>query len=253
MTRRSAASLISGSSLVSAFVLLLAVLVAAPSHAATGDARILERMTGSDQVIIVTAANRSATAGSLRTYERRGDGWRMVQSRTRAQLGYGGLVPAKERRQGTGTTPIGTFAITSSFGRATDPGARLDYIRVDRNDAWTYNPRVPATYNIFQSTNRSWASYGNYVEMLWDYGYQYDYVAIMDFNLPRGPITTKPNGVRVTDQPGDLRRGGGIFLHVDNGKKTAGCIAIDRGVMRDVMRWLDPAADPVIVVTLDRQ
>lgn len=252
MTRRAVSSRISGSSLLSVLALLLTVLVAAPSHASSSDARILDRVTGSDQVIIVTAANRSATAGSLRTYERRGDGWRLVQSRTRAQLGYGGLVPAKERRQGTGATPIGTFAITSSFGRAKDPGTRLDYIRVDRNDAWTYNPRVPATYNIFQNANRSWASYGNYVEMLWDYGYQYDYVAIMDFNLPRGPISTKPNGVRVTEKPGDLRRGGGIFLHVDNGRKTAGCIAIDRGVMRDVMRWLDPAADPVIVVALEK-
>lgn len=239
-------------SVLAALALLVTPIGAAPAHAAPSDARILDRTDGSDQVIIVTAASRSSTAGSLRTYERRGDEWRMVQSRTRAQLGYGGLVPADDRRQGTGTTPIGTFAITSSFGRAKDPGTRLAYTRVDRNDAWTYNPRVPATYNIFQSVNKSWKSYGNYVEMLWDYGYQYDYVAIMDYNLPRGPITTKPNGVRVTEQPGDLRRGGGIFLHVDNGRKTAGCIAIDRGVMQDVMRWLDPAANPVIVVALEK-
>ncbi len=243
MTRRALASLISA-------LALLITLPAVPAQAASSDARILDGISDSDQVIIVTAANRSSTAGSLRTYERSGGEWRIVQSRTRAQLGYGGLVPAKDRRQGTGTTPIGTFAITSAFGRAKDPGTALDYIRVDRNDAWTYNPRVPATYNIFQNVDRSWRSYGNYVEMLWDYGYQYDYVAIMDYNLPRGPITTKPNGVRVSGQPGDLRRGGGIFLHVDNGRKTAGCIAIDRAVMRDVMRWLDPAKDPVIVVAL---
>jgi L,D-peptidoglycan transpeptidase YkuD (ErfK/YbiS/YcfS/YnhG family) len=74
----------------------------------------------------------------------------------------------------------------------------------------------------------------------------------MDFNLPVGPIRTKPNGVRVTNQPGDLRRGGGIFLHVDNGKKTAGCIAIDRSIMKEVMSWLDPSKNPVIVVELDR-
>lgn len=243
MTRRACTFLVA---------LFLTISIAAPTQAASLDQRILESVTDSDQVVIVTAAQRSSTAGTLRTYERNNGEWRLVQSRVRAQLGYGGLVPADERRQGTGTTPIGTFAFTSSFGRAKDPGTALDYIRVDRNDAWTYNPRVPATYNIFQDVNKSWRSYGNYVEMLWDYGMQYDYVAIMDFNLPRGPVSTKPNGVRVTEKPGDLRRGGGIFLHVDNGRKTAGCIAIDRSVMRDVMRWLDPAEDPVIVVALEK-
>lgn len=243
MTRRACTFLVA---------LLLTISIAAPTQAASLDQRILESVTDSDQVVIVTAAKRSSTAGTLRTYERNNGEWRLVQSRVRAQLGYGGLVPADERRQGTGTTPIGTFAFTSSFGRAKDPGTELDYIRVDRNDAWTYNPRVPATYNIFQDVDKSWRSYGNYVEMLWDYGMQYDYVAIMDFNLPRGPVSTKPNGVRVTEKPGDLRRGGGIFLHVDNGRKTAGCIAIDRSVMRDVMRWLDPAEDPVIVVALEK-
>ena len=248
MTRRFAA-------IFSSFALAIgavAVQPASPALASPGDAAILDRIEKTDQVIIVTAPNRASTAGTLRTYEKRGDAWRIVQGNTRAQLGYGGLVPADNRRQGTGTTPIGTFAITSAFGRAKNPGTTLDYIRVDRNDAWTYNPRVPSTYNIFQSVNKSWKSYGNYVEMLWDYGYQYDYVAIMDFNLPAGPIRTKPNGVRVTDQPGDLRRGGGIFLHVDNGKKTAGCIAIDRAVMKEVMDWLDPTKNPVIVVEPDR-
>jgi L,D-peptidoglycan transpeptidase YkuD (ErfK/YbiS/YcfS/YnhG family) len=231
---------------------VVAVLPVSPALASPGDAAILDRIEKTDQVIIVTAPNRASTAGTLRTYEKRGDSWQIVQGNTRAQLGYGGLVKADARRQGTGTTPIGTFAITSAFGRAKNPGTTVDYIRVDRNDAWTYNPRVPSTYNIFQSVNKSWKPYGNYVEMLWDYGYQYDYVAVMDFNLPAGPIRTKPNGVRVTNQPGDLRRGGGIFLHVDNGKKTAGCIAIDRSVMKEVMVWLDPTKNPVIVVELDR-
>jgi len=231
---------------------LFTVLPGQPALAAPADAGILDRIEKTDQVIIVTAPNRASTTGTLRTYEKRGDNWRMVQANTRAQLGYGGLVKAEARRQGTGTTPIGTFAITSAFGRAKNPGTTVDYLRVDRNDAWTYNPRVPSTYNILQTANKSWKSYGNYVEMLWDYGYQYDYVAVMDFNLPVGPIRTKPNGVRVTNQPGDLRRGGGIFLHVDNGKKTAGCIAIDRSIMKEVMSWLDPSKNPVIVVELDR-
>lgn len=201
------------------------------------------------QVIVVTAPSYRATEGTLRTYELIDGAWKVVQKSVRAQLGYGGLVEGTKRRQGTGTTPTGTYAILDAFGRQPNPGTRVEYIRVDRNDAWTYNPRVPSTYNVFQTVDRSWKRYGNYVEHLWDMGMQYNYVSVLDYNLPSGPVRTKPNGVRVSDNPPDTSRGGGIFLHVDNGRKTAGCIAIKESVMRNILTWLDPAKDPHIVIS----
>lgn len=205
-----------------------------------------------EQVIVVTAPNWRSTEGTLHTFEKADGQWRVVQENVRAQLGYGGMVRGTSRRQGTGTTPTGTYAVLSGFGRKADPGTQLDYVQVDRNDAWTYNPRVPRTYNIFQTVNRSWKSYGNYVERLWNMGMQYNYVAVLDYNLPEGPLTTRPDGVRVSQQPPNTSRGGGIFLHVDNGKKTAGCIAIDETVMRSVMRWLDPDKEPHIVISVEK-
>ena len=228
-------------------VLLVAIFGASGAHAVevpfdperVGDAR---------QVIVVEADSWSSTEGTLVAYERTADGWRVVQPQVRAQFGYGGMVRGDRRLQGTGTTPTGTYEILSAFGRKPDPGTALDYRRVDRDDAWTYNPRVPRTYNIYQDVDRSWASYGKYVEELWNMGKQYDYVAVLDYNLPPGPIRTNAQGVRVTDSPADTRRGGGIFLHVDNGKKTAGCISVQKSVMRSLLTWLDPDASPVIVI-----
>lgn len=199
-------------------------------------------------MIVVEAPRWSSTEGTLTAFERTDGSWQVVQPTVRAQLGYGGLVRGDRRRQGTGTVPTGVYGILSGFGREPDPETDLDYIQVDRNDAWTYNPRVPSTYNVFQTADRSWKSYGGYVEDLWDMGMQYDYVAILDYNLPEGPIRTGANGVRRSSSPPDTSRGGGIFLHVDNGNKTAGCIAVSKPVMRDLMRWLDPAKDPVIVI-----
>ena len=227
--------------------IVAAVLIAGAPHARAtsvpegrvGDAR---------QVIVVEAPRWSSTEGTLTAFERTDGSWQVVQPTVRAQLGYGGLVRGDRRRQGTGTVPTGVYGILSGFGREPDPGTDLDYIQVDRNDAWTYNPRVPSTYNVFQTADRSWKSYGGYVEDLWDMGMQYDYVAILDYNLPEGPIRTGANGVRRSSSPPDTSRGGGIFLHVDNGNKTAGCIAVSKPVMRDLMRWLDPAKDPVIVI-----
>jgi len=209
------------------------------------------RIGDARQVVVVTAPSWKATEGTLATYEKRAGQWELVQDEVRAQLGYGGLVRGDRRRQGTGTVPTGVFGILSGFGRKADPGTGLDYIQVDRNDAWTYNPRVPSTYNIFQTVDKSWKAYGGYVEHLWDMGYQYDYVAVLDYNVPEGPITTGPKGIRRSSEPPNTSRGGGIFLHVDNGNKTAGCVAIKKSIMRDVLAWLDPKKDPVIVIRVD--
>ena len=229
-----------------AVVVAIFSLTAIPSAHATSvpDSRVGDAR----QVIVVEAPRWSSTEGTLTAFEKRDGNWQVVQPTVRAQLGYGGLVRGDRRRQGTGTVPTGVFEILSGFGRKADPGTALDYIQVDRNDAWTYNPRVPSTYNVFQDADRSWKSYGGYVEELWDMGYQYDYVAVLDYNLPEGPIRTGAEGVRRSTNPPDTSRGGGIFLHVDNGNKTAGCIAVTKRVMRDLMTWMDPKKDPVIVI-----
>jgi L,D-peptidoglycan transpeptidase YkuD (ErfK/YbiS/YcfS/YnhG family) len=201
------------------------------------------------QVIVVTAPSWRSTHATLRTYERDGSGgWRAVVGATPARLGWSGLYLAAERRQGTGKTPAGTFAIPSAFGRLPNPGTDLPYTEFDRNDAWTYNPRNPYTYNVFQDADVSWAAYGGYVEDLWGHGRQYRYVAVLDYNLPDGPIRTDARGIRRSTVPPDTKAGGGIFLHVTDGRSTAGCIAISQDAMRGVLAWLDPARKPVIVV-----
>jgi len=206
----------------------------------------------SQQVIIVTARSWGSRTGTVTAYQvSAGGGWEPVLGPMRAMLGHSGLIRAAQRRQGTGKTPTGTFRIVSAFGRQPDPGTSMPYLRIDRDDAWTYHPKVPSTYNMLQTAPRSWRSYGGYVEHLWSYGVQYDYVAVMDYNLPGEPIRTGADGVRRTSKPADTARGGGIFLHASDGKVTAGCIAVPVGQMRAIMRWLDPAKDPRIVVRVD--
>ena len=229
-------------------VLAVAAIVVFGSPNANATSVPDERVGNARQVIVVEAPRWSSTEGTLTAFEKSNGDWSVVQPTVRAQLGYGGLVRGDRRKQGTGTVPTGVFEILSGFGRKANPGTGLEYIQVDRNDAWTYNPKVPSTYNVFQDADRSWKSYGGYVEELWDMGMQYDYVAVLDYNLPEGPIRTDAKGIRRSTTPPNTSRGGGIFLHVDNGNKTAGCVAVKRSVMRDLMRWLDPEKDPVIVI-----
>lgn len=238
--------------LAATLALAAGVGVTAPADAAERPAYHPSRLAhvgSAGQVIVVTAPDSRSTHGTLRAYERDGQGgWRQVVAATPARLGWSGLARAADRRQGTGKTPAGTFAIPSAFGRYADPGTELPYRQFDRDDAWTYNPKVPSTYNVFQTAPYSWRSYGSYVEHLWEYGKQYRYVAVMDYNLPDGAITRDANGIRRAANPANTKAGGGIFLHVTDGRSTAGCIAIPQATMRNVLRWLDPDRRPVIVV-----
>jgi L,D-peptidoglycan transpeptidase YkuD (ErfK/YbiS/YcfS/YnhG family) len=209
----------------------------------------LAHVADTRQVVVVTAPGWRSTRGTLRTYERAADGtWTQVLGDTPAWLGAGGLVRAEKRRQGTGTTPAGTFALPSAFGRRGNPGTAMPYVQFDRNDAWPYDPGDPATYNVFQHEPRWKRWSGGYVEHLWRLRDQYRYVAVLDYNLPAAPYVLRRNGLRTAPVPADTRRGGGIFLHVDDDRPTAGCVAIPVGPMREVLRWLDPAANPVIVI-----
>lgn len=218
-----------------------------PAFSAPGD---LPGTSASRQLVLVTATSMRSTTATLATYERDTNGWKQVGRTMTAYLGRRGLVVGDQRRQSTGTTPTGTYALNTAFGRLPDPGAKLPYTQIDRNDAWTYNPRFPSTYNLFQDVNRSWRSYGGYVEHLWQLGPQYDYVVTTSFNEPRGPITRTKDGVRRTANPSNTQRGGGIFLHVSKGEPTVGCVSMPRADMRRIVQWLDPDANPVVVIGL---
>ena len=64
-------------------------------------------------------------------------------------------------------------------------GARLDYRRVDGDDWWPYEPRDPATYNVYQfhkAQRTHWRH--DKAEHLDSYTTQYGYAIVVGFNLP---------------------------------------------------------------------
>ena len=238
--------------LVAAFALAL-VLTHIPLYGAqAAEESWLSTITDSDQVVLVTAVNTQSTTGKLSSYQRIDGQWQQIQPAVSVFLGRSGLTPAKLRVQSSGTTPMGTFGLTTAFGRETNPGTQMPYTHLDHDDAWTYNPRVPRTYNLFQSAKRNWRSYGKYVEHLWALGPQYDYVVTTTFNEPEGPVLQSADGVNRVTASANTKLGGGIFLHVSKGVPTAGCISMNKKVMRALVQWLTPAAHPVVVIGLER-
>lgn len=169
-------------------------------------------------------------------WRQRSGGWERVQRSRAGRTGYGGLVPGPEREQGTGTTPLGTYRITETFGNAARPsGTRLPFHRVRRGDYWVqdnasrfYNQRRHKSLGRF----RWWLDGEDSSEHLPDYDAQYAWSLVIDFNRPR-PVR---------------RRGSGIFLHVNGEGATAGCVSAPRPFIRSMMRRLRPGLSPVIAI-----
>ncbi|SDS05746.1 L,D-transpeptidase family protein [Microlunatus soli] len=157
---------------------------------------------------------------------------------TKSRLGYGGTVAGTKRRQGTGTTPRGTYSITSAFGLKADPGSWVPYHRVKSGDYWVED-NGSRYYNTLRNRSaggfRYWlpTSDANSSERLTDYPGQYDYALVINYNRP-------PNAVRY--------RGAGIFLHVKGDGATAGCVSISRTNMRIALAYLR-SGDKIVITS----
>ncbi|MEP6526137.1 MAG: L,D-transpeptidase family protein [Nocardioidaceae bacterium] len=206
--------------------------------------------TGVRQLITVTSRGWNDTWATLRFWHRKlGGSWRSASPPIRARVGYGGWARAHRRVQSTGTTPAGLFRIRRAFGSLPDPGTRLDYRRFDSNDYWPYEPRDPATYNVYQYSKADRTRWRpDYAEHLWRYRQQYGYAVVIGFNLPSGISYSPKRQQWVAKHRSDTSRGGGIFLHVHNGKATAGCVAINKDSLASILTRLKPARHPRIVM-----
>jgi L,D-peptidoglycan transpeptidase YkuD (ErfK/YbiS/YcfS/YnhG family) len=202
------------------------------------------------QLVTISSPSWSATTGRLRAWRRPvGGKWVQVHGPVPVVLGYAGWVLAADRVQSSGTSPAGVFRLPFGFGRLPDPGTSLRYRQYDANDWWPYEPRDPATYNLFQTHKAATSHWrADYSEHLADYPTQYAMAIAVGFNLPSGVHYSTLRKQRVAKSPADTSRGGGIFLHVAGAGRTAGCVAMARWQVRWLLRWLQPNRHPRVAM-----
>jgi L,D-peptidoglycan transpeptidase YkuD (ErfK/YbiS/YcfS/YnhG family) len=186
---------------------------------------------------VVTVDHTDGYRATVSFWKLTGSGWRARFGAKDGRIGYGGLVRGTRREQGTGTTPLGTYALPWAFGTGpADPGWRLAYRQVEEGDFWVQD-NASAHYNRYRNQAeggfRWWLppSDPDGSERLTDFHDQYRLAVVTDFNVRQ---------VR--------HRGAGIFLHVNGGGATAGCVSAPGAFMDRLMRALDPALLPVIAV-----
>jgi len=196
---------------------------------------------GGTQLITVVSSGKTnaARTGILTWWRRQGTTWIKVGSAP-ARFGYNGL--SDDRREGDGTTPTGIYTLPLAFGLKRNPGTRLPWRHVDARSWWDENslkPRYNTWYEncppttCWKATTRSAHS----SEHLADYPVQYAYAIVIGFNTGASKVL-----------PPARPSGSGIFLHVNGAGYTAGCISMPRSSLIALLRWLNPATKPHIVI-----
>ena len=187
--------------------------------------------TGSTQGITVEASSHRTTAATVRLWTHKNGCWHEASGPLPARVGRNGL--SANRREGDGTTPVGSFGIAPTmYGTSADPGVRFRYHRLVCGDWWNEDPSS-ATYNTFQHVAcGTRPAFWNGSEGMWQSPRAYAHLAVVEFNMR--PVV-----------PG---RGSGIFVHVQTGRATNGCISLRRPDLVRVLRWLRPSARPRIVI-----
>ncbi|GHE51691.1 lipoprotein [Streptomyces capitiformicae] len=173
--------------------------------------------TSNRQAVVVTGDNRNSNQATVMLYERdAAQAWHAVSGPWRAHNALLGWTD--DHRQGDLRSPIGVFGLTDAGGRLPDPGTRLPY---EQESAFT------ASGTGFEGEPLTGA---------------FDYVVAINYN--RTPRTTPRDQTR----PLGADKGGGIWIHVDHGGPTQGCISLPKGRMKELLRWLDPTKKPVVAM-----
>lgn len=232
---------------------MLSLLLAACAHHAPPPAEAL-KWARSQQMVVVTSADWNATSGTLRRFERTGNGWTQVGDATPVVLGRSGsawglgLNAARSdgpvKREGDGRAPAGVFNIGSAFGYADSARTGLPYHAMTAND-WCIDVPTSNYYNhivdrsVVKAPLLDQSSEPMRRDLHADGDQRYREGFVIEHNV---------NGA--------MRQGGScIFAHVWKAPDvtTAGCTAMAPESMDALLAWLDARRKPVFVLLPNAQ
>lgn len=171
------------------------------------------------QAFVVTGDSVDSNRSTAVLYTRdgpAGPGWRATLGPWPAHNALNGWTD--EHWESDLRSPVGVFTLTAAGGRLAPPDTALPY---------DLSPDFRVTGEGF---------HGEPLEG------SFDYVVAIDYN--RLPGTSPLDRTR----PLGEERGGGIWVHVDHGGPTQGCVSVTEDRMKELLGALDPAMEPVIVM-----
>ncbi|EFI83084.1 Uncharacterized protein conserved in bacteria [Listeria grayi] len=169
-----------------------------------------------NQLVIVIA---EAVEAEVSFWEKQDAKWRM-KLQTKGYVGEAGIGNARE---GSKVTPEGAFRLGQAFGKK-DPGSKTAFRPITASDYWISNPES-AYYNTWQQFQTSEMD-----ESLYAYSeHQYEFARLIHYNTD--PIIKGA--------------GSAFFLHVENQRPTAGCVAVPR---EDMIKLIQATGEQAYII-----
>jgi L,D-peptidoglycan transpeptidase YkuD (ErfK/YbiS/YcfS/YnhG family) len=168
------------------------------------------------QVLLVTGTGKNANTSKAVLYTRTADGSWLPGTAWAAHNAKDGWTT--DHMAGDLHSPIGVYSLTDAGGLDANPGTKLPYL---------HSSAFKALGTGFEGESLADA---------------FDYVVAINYN--HVPGTSPLSGAR----PMGASRGGGIWVHVDHGGPTHGCVSLPKADMAILLRDLDPSKHPVIVM-----
>jgi L,D-peptidoglycan transpeptidase YkuD (ErfK/YbiS/YcfS/YnhG family) len=180
------------------------------------------------QVIEVVNDGYGETSATVRAFAIQDGKWRQVFGHWAANVGYNGFAPPGQKHEGDGRTPSGSYGFSFFFGVDRRPsGISYPWRHAYSYDYWDDDSASPR-YNEWVDTRHHDA--GRNPEPMLDLP-SYEDAAVIAYNVDRVP-----------------ERGSAIFLHVTHHDATTGCVSLPRPDLLALLRWLDPADHPRIIM-----
>ncbi|MFB7128370.1 MULTISPECIES: L,D-transpeptidase family protein [Streptomycetaceae] len=168
------------------------------------------------QVLVASGQDKNTDKNAVTLWTRTPEGRWLAGETWQGHNGKSGWTT--DHNEGDLRSPIGVFSLTDAGGRKADPGSKLPY---DKDPSFV----VSGT--------------GFFGDQL---AGSFDYVVAINYNRVPGNSPLDPR------RPMGSKKGGGIWLHVDHDGPTHGCVSIPEDKMAQLIRTLDPAAHPVVVM-----
>lgn len=181
------------------------------------------------QLLVVWNESPAAHEATLVAFEKQNGGFIPVYGPMAAGVGKNGFAAPGEKREGDGKSPTGAFALGQLFCYQAPPATSWPFTLTTADDKWVDDPESP-DYNRHVRGETTARSY----ERLLLTTDTYAYCMVIEYNT----------------QPVVKGHGSAIFFHLSQTPPgpTLGCVAIARTDMEQILGWLQPNQQPVILM-----
>ncbi|WP_167619558.1 L,D-transpeptidase family protein [Maribellus sediminis] len=185
------------------------------------------------QLLVAIAEQPGDTQVSLFAMEKLDGEWKIKIGPIAAGIGDNGFAAPGQKVEGDGKSPSGIFYLGHLFTYSDRIDTKMPFTISTYEDKWIDDPESE-DYNKHvrgETTDKSFEK----LKLNSDY---YKYCMVIEYNT--NPVVKG--------------KGSAIFFHLreSDTETTSGCVAVSERDMLQVLKWLDPASHPMIVMG-DRQ